>query len=163
MRLLFLVVEEEAGRGGPMPWTNHLREGFHIRLADEKAPEDLHGHGRDLSRSKRNKRVSLAALYASAQMSGVIEGRKHPGVSLRPQDIACQSWKHFHQQARLESPFASVPKECPAFLRQILDPATELDNPTMMSQAKATVAWQWLLFQVCQWGRRVVCDQLLVE
>ena len=144
VRLLFLVADDEHARGVPMVWTQWMLVAFHTRLGDEKCPEDLHGHGRDLGRNKRNKRVTLAALYHSAINSGVIEARKHPTVSMRPEDIAARSWRTFHQAERLENPFPRQPAVTPAFLKDLLDPAIYHENPMMATQAKSMVAWQWL-------------------
>ena len=42
--------------------TKFMIEAVHVRLGDEKVPEDYHQHARDLSRAQRHKRAAMSAL-----------------------------------------------------------------------------------------------------
>ena len=70
-------------------------------LLDEKLPEDLHGHGRDLGRRGRSKVSSLRALQQACMNSGTLEARvgtDHcPQVDV--QSVATASWWRYRQDA----------------------------------------------------------------
>ena len=66
---------------------------------------------------------------------------------MRPEDVASLTWKTFHDKVRLNNPFPAKPAVTPPFIKGLLDPAMQSDNPMMITQARSTVAWQWLCYR----------------
>lgn len=117
---------------------------IHDHFFDEKAPEDMHQHIRDVSRNLRSKRARMMAIHESVIRSGVLEGRKvdHP-FTPADQDVVRFSWMAARDRLKSEPPLG-VPKDSPKFLNKILQPVRDWASPTVRTLYNSTMAAFWM-------------------
>ena len=75
------------------PDTLHIAKAFNVRLPDEKAPEDVHQHIRDLTRARRHKHVKMSTIYDKQTHCGVLEARGVHCPQVPLEAVAQQAWR----------------------------------------------------------------------
>ena len=124
IRLTFSVIKDEKrthpGEIGPM--TLKLLNTFFRKMPDEKGAEDLHQHGRDVSRQQRWKKVSMPALFNAVIESHVLDERANSQVTLSAEEIATKAWNNVESRQKHGAKFDTEPKAWPLEFNKILDP-----------------------------------------
>ena len=87
-RLYHHLVERESQLGMDPVESRQVAEALNFHFGDEKGPEDMHCHVRDLARAKRSKTASLRTIHGACLNSGVLEGRRQRSVNVDLQTIA---------------------------------------------------------------------------
>ena len=115
------------------------------RFLDEKVPEDLHQHIRDISRGQRSKKARLKRIYDCAIRSGVLEDRavSHPFVP-SDQMVAQKSWRESNRTEGRSPPIASAPRDWPSKMNAIMGPARDWSSPTVPTQYASAMCWAWM-------------------
>ena len=147
IRLTFSVIKEEKrthpGEIGPM--TLKLLNTFFRKMPDEKGAEDLHQHGRDVSRQQRWKKVSMPALFNAVIESHVLDERANSQVTLSAEEIATKAWNNVESRQKHGAKFDTEPKGWPKEWNKILDPSCSYAAPVVTTIFNSMLAWRRLL------------------
>ena len=147
IRLTFSVIKEEKrthpGEIGPM--TMKLLNTFFRKMPDEKGAEDLHQHGRDVSRQQRWKKVSMLALFNAVIESHVLDERANGQVTLSVEEIASKAWNNVESRQKHGAKFDTEPKGWPLEFNKILDPLTSYAAPVVSTIFNSMLAWRRLV------------------
>ena len=118
---------------------------MHERLGDEKGPEDMHQHIRDVQRQRRHKFVCGRTIFAACLTSNILEERKLPRASVPVSSLCQQAWRSRKFNLKSKQTFAACPKDFPKDLNGLLDPRVSYPAATVESQVQSFLAWSWLL------------------
>ena len=93
-RLLLATAEDDRARN-TCENTIYVAQGLVHRFGDEKPPEDMHQHVRDLARARRDRgNLSLQCVYNCMLESGVLEGRGVSVLTVTDDQVAQVPWSH---------------------------------------------------------------------
>ena len=81
----------------------HIAEGIHLKLPDEKSPEDVHQHVRDRTRGQRHKNSKLRSIYDAMITSGVLEARQVVCPQVSKANLAGEAWYSATNRELLEA------------------------------------------------------------
>ena len=123
--------------------TDYILEAIHRALPDDKAPEDMHQHLRDMSRTQRHTNVQPTRLMRAALASGVVQSRKLQDVNIDFEKVADMT-KHGSSKFPVRHKFLATPTRWPTALDHITD-KTGWASPSGPTCFKGVSAWQWLL------------------
>ena len=143
-QVFFFTLEREATLDVIGPQTLRFARALNQRLPDEKGPEDVHQHVRDVTRGRRHKHVKMATVYDAQIRSGVLEARKVPSPQVPPQLISKEAWRSLAHKQRSRASFVARPVEWPDEFNTVLNPRRDWPSPTVPGQAQSWLAWHWL-------------------
>ena len=145
VRLFLECVEREAD--GPITNesdSNCIAEAMVTRCSDEKGPEDVHQHIRDLTRARRHKHVTMAAIMDQQTRSGVLEARGISGPVVTHEAIAAKAWQSIKDRAQSKMRFTAQPEHWPNAMQAMLNPKLDWPSPTVVGMANSLCAWSWM-------------------
>ena len=145
VRLFFNVVDSEHHLDDA-PQSTHLARAMRVRFCDEKGPEDVHQHCRDVQRQRRHKNIGMAEVMNAQLNSGVLEARGVTCVEVDRWDLAKRAWQSAVGKEKSKLGFQALPKDWLKTFDGILNPRREWPSPTVVGQVNSFVAWNWLCF-----------------
>ena len=145
IRLLFNVLDKEGPSENVSGDVRHIAEAIHVKIPDEKAPEDVHQHVRDKGRPQRHKNMKLRSVHDAMIHSGVLEARGVQCPQVSKAAVAQQAWRSIVNREASHDSYVGKPKKWYDELNGILDPTGHWPSPTAPGQCHSMLAWQWLL------------------
>ena len=145
VRLLLFSIRREAHVDGIGPETRHIVRALCVKLPDEKAPEDIHQHVRDLQRTRRHKHVTLSAVFDAQIRSMVLEDRDLHCPKVSPLSIATQSWRSLKQGTSTRTTYSTPPLDWHEYLNDLILLRRHWPSPTAPGYFESLCAWRWLL------------------
>ena len=147
IRLMFAVVKEEK-RTHPDeigPNTKLMLDTFFRKMPDGKGAEDLHQHGRDVSRQQQWKNVSMPGFFNAVIESGVLDERSADRITVPLEELAAQGWNAASSRQKHGVNFHKEPVNWPFEFNRLLDPLCSYSAPIVTTIFNSMLAWRRLL------------------
>ena len=125
---LLLMANELEGASVSGPCTTYVLQGFHQKVGDEKAAEDMHQFIRDETRRRRYTSVTPPKVMRSVIEADIPGKRRMDGVTVDIEDV-CNTTRSGPNQTSCKRTFSTRPSEFPASLNQITPPARPWHSP----------------------------------